>query len=105
MDIYSGNSLKKDSRDSHVVPFGHIILILARQQVPLSLNSACLVTKRLSGKTENINLLVLKLIILEIELPTYRTRAKHANYYPTDAVCARCTGLALYCCVLFGIIN
>jgi hypothetical protein len=43
-DFYSASSLKQQSADRHVVPLGHIILIVSQPVFALSLlNAACLV--------------------------------------------------------------
>jgi hypothetical protein len=44
MDLYNDSSLKQQSTERHVVPFGHIILIPSQQDVLL--NAACLAEKQ-----------------------------------------------------------
>jgi hypothetical protein len=79
--FYSASSLKQQSADRHVTPFGHIILI-PRQPV-FDLSPLCHV---LSGEESNTNSIVYGLTRLGLKPYIYHTQGEHANHYTTDVV-------------------
>jgi hypothetical protein len=67
----SASSLRQQSVGRHVIPLGHIILILSQPVFVLLLNAACLAEKQ-------------QILILVFGLN--RTRGVHATHYTTNAV-------------------
>ena len=81
LDFHRASSLKQQSTDRHVAPFGQIILIPS--QPVFALSSQCCV---LSWEATNTNLTVFVFTRPGLEPTIYRTRDEHVTHYVTDAV-------------------